>query len=76
MREMPWEINASARTWLAAWDGWTLSQNTYWVALEQVPIDFGLHKNDVVSKIPVPQQPLLASAKPTKKKKRVKDDYY
>jgi len=34
------------------------------VALEQVPGDFGLHKNDVVSTVPVPQQPLFASTKP------------
>jgi len=61
---MPCRINASARTWLAACEGWTLSQNTYWVALEQVPGDFGLHNKDVVSTIPVPQQPFLASAKP------------
>lgn len=64
IRAMPCRINASARTWLAACEGWTLSQNTYWVALEQVPGDFGLHNKDVVSTIPVPQQPFLASAKP------------
>lgn len=66
MRAMPWTTSASARTWLAASDGWTLSQNTYWVALEQVPGDFGLHNSDVVSSVPVPQQPLLASRKPAK----------
>ena len=64
IRLIPWRIKALARTWLAAWEGWILSQNTYWVALGQVPGDFGLHNNDVVSTVPVPQQPLLASAKP------------
>lgn len=64
IRAIPCKISASARTWLAASEGWTLSQNTYCVALEQVPIDFGLHNKDVVSTVPVPQQPLLASAKP------------
>lgn len=66
MRLIPWRINASARTWLAACDGWTLSQNTYCVAFEQVPMDFGLQSKDVVSIVPVPQQPLLASANPVK----------
>ena len=65
IRLMPWRIKELARTWLAAWEGWILSQNTYWVALGQVPFDFGLHKNDVTSTVPVPQQPLLASTKPT-----------
>jgi len=65
-RDMPCRINASARTWLAACEGWTLSQNTYCVALEQVPGDFGLHNKDVVSTVPVPQHPLFASTKPIK----------
>lgn len=63
MREMPWRMSASASTWFAAWDGWTLSKKTYEVALEQVPGDFELHRIDV-STVPVPQQAFLASAKP------------
>lgn len=64
MRDMPCTSKESAKTWLAASEGWTLSQNTYWVALEQVPGDFVLHNSDVNSIVPVPQHPLPASAKP------------
>lgn len=70
MRAKPWTIIASATTRLAASDGWTPSQNTYWVAFEHVPFDFaGLHKTDDFSTILpfllIPQQPLLASTNPT-----------
>lgn len=64
MRLIPWRIKASASTWFAACDGCTLSQNTYWVALLHVPGDLGLHKNTVVSTVPVPQHPLAASVNP------------
>lgn len=52
---------------MAASDGCTPSQNTNSVALLQVPGDFELHKNKVLSTVPVLQQPLVASLKPTKR---------
>lgn len=67
----PRTINASARTWLAACEGWTLSQNTYLV-LKQDPSDFVLHNKDVASTVPVPQKPLLVSTKPTENRKGVR----
>lgn len=77
---MPWIMSESARTWLAAWDGCTLSQNTYCVALLHVPGDFGLHNNDVVSTVPVPQHPLFASANPNnqspKKSTSITQDFF
>jgi len=68
-REKPCPIRAVARISLAASEGCTLSQNTYWVALEHVPNDFGLHKSEVVSTVPVPQHPLVASVNPVIDKK-------
>ena len=67
---MPCKSNESARTWFAASEGWTPSQNTYWVALGQAPGDFGLHKQIVFPTVPTRQQPLLASTKPIEHHKK------
>lgn len=61
---MPLVSRLSAKNLFAASDGWNPSQNTYSDALVHVPTDSVLHKIDVSSK-PVPQQPFLASKKPT-----------
>jgi len=63
MREMPAATKLSAKSLLAASEGWKLSQNTYSDALAHVPMEFLLHKIDV-SINPVPQQAFLASKNP------------
>lgn len=44
-----------------------------------VPYDFGLHKSEVVSTVPVPQHPFVASVNPVKTIKMnvcvIMDDY-
>lgn len=63
MRGSPCSRRLSAKSLLAASDGWKLSQNKYMEALAHVPIDLELHKRDV-SIVPVPQHALLTSANP------------
>lgn len=63
MREIPAATKLSAKTLLAASEGWKLSQNTYSDALVHVPVEYLLHNIDV-SINPVPQQPFLASENP------------
>ena len=67
IRLMPCKSTESARSWLAASEGCTPSQNTYWVALLQLRDDLERHKNTVFPTVPVLQQLLVASLKPVKK---------
>ena len=60
---MPLASRSSDNILLAASVGWKPSQKTYSDAFLQVPGDSALHNIDVSSS-PVPQQALLASAKP------------